>query len=153
MHYSHLNLASLICSCRIWSISWANIISRSGRSFWSLRTVVVWKYNVSVLLGKYHKINNNQEYSAWNSKVDQSRNVEVVETPLQNAGARPMQKANIHNPHSTKHFGRPNIQWLDSVDKDMKIMGIINLTRNSHEWDHRWAAVEEAKVHDGQQQQ
>jgi len=77
----------------------------------------------------------------------------VVEKPMQNAGVRPMQEANIHNPHSTKHFGRPTVQWLDSVDKDMKIMGIRNMTRNLHEWDHRLAAVEEAKVHDGQKQQ
>jgi hypothetical protein len=39
------------------------------------------------------------------------------------------------------------------VDKEMKITGIRNLTQNSHDWDYRWATVEEAKVHDGQENQ
>jgi hypothetical protein len=61
----------------------------------------------------------------------------------------PCRKLSLHNPEGTGRVGRPAIRWLDSIEEDLKIMGVRKWRRKTQDRDQRKAIVEEAKVYCG----
>jgi hypothetical protein len=61
-----------------------------------------------------------------------------------------MQELTLHKPEGTRRVGRPAIRCLDSVEEDLKTMGIRNWRQKSKDLDQWRAIVKEAKVHNGQ---
>jgi len=61
----------------------------------------------------------------------------------------PCRKLTLHKPEGTRRVGRPAIRWLDSIEEDLKIMGVRNWRRKTQDRDQWRAIVEEAKVHCG----
>ena len=61
----------------------------------------------------------------------------------------PCRKLTFHKPEDTRQVGRPAFRWLDSVDKDMKIMGFRNWRQKLQDRDQWRTVVEGGKVHDG----
>jgi hypothetical protein len=61
----------------------------------------------------------------------------------------PCRKLTVHRPEGTGRVGRPAIGWLDSIEEDLKIMGIRNWKRRTQDRDQWRAIVEEAKFHCG----
>jgi hypothetical protein len=61
----------------------------------------------------------------------------------------PCRKLTLHKPEGTRRVGRPTSGWLDSVEEDLKAMGVGNWRRKSQDRDQRSAIVKEPKVHHG----
>jgi hypothetical protein len=60
----------------------------------------------------------------------------------------PCRKLTLHKSEGTQRVGRPAIRWLDSIE-DLKVMGVRNWRRKTHDRDQWRAVVEEARVHCG----
>jgi hypothetical protein len=58
----------------------------------------------------------------------------------------PCRKLAFHKPEGTRQVGRPAVRWLDSVGKDLNIMGVRNWRCKLQNQDQRRALREEAKV-------
>jgi hypothetical protein len=52
-------------------------------------------------------------------------------------------------PEGTRRVGRPAVRWLDSVEEDLKTMGVRMYRRKSQNRDQWRTIVQEAKVHLG----
>jgi hypothetical protein len=61
----------------------------------------------------------------------------------------PCRTLTLHKPEGTRRGGRPDIRWLDSVEEDLKTMGVRNWRRKTQDLDQCRAIVKEAKVHHG----
>jgi hypothetical protein len=61
----------------------------------------------------------------------------------------PCRKLTLHKPEGTGRVGAPAIRWLDSIEEDLKIIGVRNWRRRTQDRDQWRAIVEEAKVHCG----
>jgi hypothetical protein len=61
----------------------------------------------------------------------------------------PYRKLTVHKPDSTRRVGRPVVRWLDSIEDDLKILGITNWRRKTRDRDQLRAIMEEAKVQSG----
>jgi hypothetical protein len=59
----------------------------------------------------------------------------------------PCRKLTLHKPEGTRRVGRPAVRWLDSIEEDIKIMGVRNWRRKTQDRDRWRAIVEETKVH------
>ena len=51
-------------------------------------------------------------------------------------------------PESTRHVGKPELRWLESVGEDLKKMGLRNWRRKSQDREQWRTIVEDAKVHE-----
>jgi hypothetical protein len=55
----------------------------------------------------------------------------------------------INKPFATRRIGKPKLRWLDSVEEDLKKMGVKNWRRKK-QGNEQWNTIlEEAKVHQG----
>jgi hypothetical protein len=59
----------------------------------------------------------------------------------------PCGKLILCKPEGTRQVGIPAIRWLDSIEEDLKIMGIRNWRQKTQDQDQWRAVVEEAKIH------
>ena len=61
----------------------------------------------------------------------------------------PCIKLTIPKPEGTRRVGKPRLRWLESVEEDLKNIGVRNWKRKSQDREQWWTIVEEAKVHQG----
>jgi hypothetical protein len=61
----------------------------------------------------------------------------------------PCRKSTLHKPDGNPRAGRPAVRWLDSVEEDLKTMGVRNWRRKTQDRDQWRAIVKETKVHHG----
>jgi hypothetical protein len=94
---------------------------------------------------------NNELYkvcSEPDSQRDQNRKTEVAGTPLQNERAGPWQQVNITQTRGHSTCRKPRTRWLESVETDLRKMGVKNWRRKTQERE-QWTIFKEAKVHQG----
>jgi hypothetical protein len=65
--------------------------------------------------------------------------------PVRMQEQNPCRKLTLHKPEGTRRVGRPAVGRLDSVEADLKIMGV----RKSQDRDQWREIMKEAKVHQG----
>jgi hypothetical protein len=70
-------------------------------------------------------------------------------TSFQNAGAEPLQEVNSAQTRGHPTVDRPAIGWLDSIEEDLRAMGVRNWRRKSQYRDQWKAIVKEANAHHG----
>ena len=59
----------------------------------------------------------------------------------------PCRKFTLLEPEGTRHAGKPKLRWLESVEEDLKQMGVRNWRRKSQDRE-KWRIIsEEAMVH------
>ena len=56
-------------------------------------------------------------------------------------------KYTLLKPEGTRRVGKPELRWLESVEEDLKTMGVRNWRRKSRDRDEWRTILEEAKVH------
>jgi hypothetical protein len=61
----------------------------------------------------------------------------------------PCIKLTVHKLEGTRRVGKPSLRWLESVEEDLKNIGVWNWIRKSRDREQWRAIVVEAKVHRG----
>jgi hypothetical protein len=55
----------------------------------------------------------------------------------------------LHKPEGTRHVGKPRAKWLESVETDLRKMGVKNLRRKTQDREQGRTILKEAKFHQG----
>jgi hypothetical protein len=61
----------------------------------------------------------------------------------------PCRKFTLHKPESTRRVGRPRVRWLESVETDLRKIGLKTWRRKTHDTEEWRTILKEAKVHQG----
>jgi hypothetical protein len=59
----------------------------------------------------------------------------------------PYRKFTLHKPGANRRVGRPAVKWLDSVEDDLKKIGVRYCRLKSQDWNQWRKTVKEPKVH------
>jgi hypothetical protein len=65
----------------------------------------------------------------------------------------PCRKLTLHKPEGTRCIRKPRVRWPESVETDLKKMGIKNWRHKTQDQEQCKTILKEAKVHQGLQQQ
>ena len=61
----------------------------------------------------------------------------------------PCRKIILLKPEGTQHVGKPRLRWFESVEEDLKNMGVRNWRRKSQDQEQWKAILVQAKVDRG----
>jgi hypothetical protein len=61
----------------------------------------------------------------------------------------PCRKLTLYKPEDTRRVRKPRARWLESVETDLKKMGVKNWRHKTQDQEHWRIILKEAKVHQG----
>jgi hypothetical protein len=80
-------------------------------------------------------------------KSDANRKIEVVGHLFRMQELDPCRKLTLHKPEGTRRVGKPRVKWLESVETDLRKMGVKNWSRKTRGREEWRTILNEAKLH------
>jgi hypothetical protein len=100
--------------------------------------------------GIWRIVYNNELYKLYNesdSQSDQNRRLRWLGHLFIMQELDPCRKLTLHKPEGTRHVEKPRARWLESVETDLRKMGVKNWWRKTQDREQWRTVLIEAEVH------